>query len=151
MEDIFAERIRVKVLNTKCVNDVTLIMNCVILFSLFSIINHKRKEIEMNYLYIIIPVAIIFLAGIRIVRPTQRGLIERLGKYFNFANPGFHWIIPIIDRLYMVNVTEQMIDAEPQEIITNDNLNASVDAQVYFRVKADEESDWDHFVTKIIP
>ena len=40
----------------------------------------------------------------------------------------------------MVNVTEQMVDAEPQEIITNDNLNASVDAQVYFRVKSDEES-----------
>jgi regulator of protease activity HflC (stomatin/prohibitin superfamily) len=37
-------------------------------------------------------------------------------------------------------VTEQMVDAEPQEIITNDNLNARVDAQVYFKVKADEES-----------
>jgi len=94
----------------------------------------------MNYLYLIIPVVIIFLAGIRIVRPTQKGLIERLGKYHHFANPGFHWIIPIIDRLYMVNVTEQMVDAEPQEIITNDNLNASVDAQVYFRVKSDEDS-----------
>ncbi len=94
----------------------------------------------MNYLYFIIPAVLIFLIGIRIVRPTQRGLIERLGKYHNFANPGFHWIIPIIDKLYLVNVTEQMVDAEPQEIITNDNLNASVDAQVYFRVKADEES-----------
>jgi regulator of protease activity HflC (stomatin/prohibitin superfamily) len=94
----------------------------------------------MNYLYLIIPVVIIFFAGIRIVRPTQKGLIERLGKYHHFANPGFHWIIPIIDRIYIVNVTEQMVDAEPQEIITNDNLNAKVDAQVYFRVKAEEES-----------
>jgi regulator of protease activity HflC (stomatin/prohibitin superfamily) len=94
----------------------------------------------MNYLYLIIAVVFLFLVGIRIVRPTQRGLIERLGKYHNFANPGFHWIIPIIDKLFLVNVTEQMVDAEPQEIITNDNLNASVDAQVYFRVKADEES-----------
>jgi regulator of protease activity HflC (stomatin/prohibitin superfamily) len=94
----------------------------------------------MNYLYLIIPALILFLIGIRIVRPTQRGLIERLGKYHNFANPGFHWIIPIIDRIFMVNVTEQMVDAQPQEIITNDNLNASVDAQVYFRVKSDEES-----------
>ena len=95
---------------------------------------------EMNYLYFLIPVAVLFLVGIRIVRPTQRGLIERLGKYHNYANPGFHWIIPVIDRLFMINVTEQMVDAEPQEIITNDNLNARVDAQVYFRVKADEES-----------
>jgi regulator of protease activity HflC (stomatin/prohibitin superfamily) len=94
----------------------------------------------MNYLYVIIPAVLLFLTGIRIIRPTQRGLIERLGKYHNFANPGFHWIIPVIDKMYMVNVTEQMVDAEPQEIITNDNLNASVDAQVYFRVKADEES-----------
>lgn len=94
----------------------------------------------MTYGVIIFFVVLIFFWGIRIIRPTQRGLIERLGKYHNFANPGFHWIIPIIDKLYPVNVTEQMVDAEPQEIITNDNLNASVDAQVYFRVKADEES-----------
>jgi regulator of protease activity HflC (stomatin/prohibitin superfamily) len=94
----------------------------------------------MNDLYVIIPIVLVFLAGIRIVRPTQRALIERLGKYHNFANPGFHWIIPIIDKLYLVNVTEQMVDAQPQEIITNDNLNASVDAQVYFRVKSEEES-----------
>jgi len=94
----------------------------------------------MNYLYIIIPLVLLFFMGIRIVRPTERALIERLGKYHSFANPGFHWIIPIIDKLYMVNITEQMVDAEPQEIITNDNLNARVDAQVYFKVKSDEES-----------
>ena len=88
----------------------------------------------------IILVFILFISGIRIVRPTERGLIERLGKYKKFANPGFHWIIPIIDRIYIVNITEQMVNAEPQEIITNDNLNASVDAQVYFKVKSDEES-----------
>jgi regulator of protease activity HflC (stomatin/prohibitin superfamily) len=95
---------------------------------------------EYNYLYIIIPIVFILLAGIRIVRPTHKGLIERLGKYRKLAEPGFHWIIPAVDRLFLVNITEQMVDAEPQEIITNDNLNASVDAQVYFRVKSDENS-----------
>jgi len=40
--------------------------------------------------------------------------------------------MPGIDKLYRINITEQMVDAEPQEIITNDNLNAVVDAQVYF-------------------
>lgn len=95
----------------------------------------------MNYLYIIIIlVVLVFLSGIRIIRPTQRGLIERLGKYHKYANPGFHWIMPVIERIFLVNVTEQMVNADPQEIITNDNLNASVDAQVYFRVKSDEES-----------
>ncbi|HYQ87267.1 MAG TPA: SPFH domain-containing protein [Bacteroidota bacterium] len=83
---------------------------------------------------------IVFLIGIRIVRPTNRGLVERLGKYRKFAEPGFHWIIPVIEKIYRVNITEQMINAEPQEIITNDNLNAVVDAQIYFKVKADEEN-----------
>lgn len=87
---------------------------------------------------VIIAVIVLFFAGIRIVRPTHRGLIERLGKYNSFASPGFHWIIPVIDRMFQVNITEQMVDAEPQEIITNDNLNARVDAQVYFKVKDDE-------------
>ncbi|MBM3293774.1 MAG: SPFH/Band 7/PHB domain protein [Candidatus Aminicenantes bacterium] len=85
-------------------------------------------------------VVIIFFSGIRIVRPTHRGLVERLGKYKRFAKRGFNWIIPIIDRLYQVNITEVMVDAQPQEIITNDNLNARVDAQVYFKVNSDEES-----------
>jgi regulator of protease activity HflC (stomatin/prohibitin superfamily) len=94
----------------------------------------------MGYGILAVVVVIIFLSGIRIVRPTHRALIERLGKYHNFASAGFHWIIPGIDKMYQVNITEQMVDAEPQEIITNDNLNASVDAQVYFKVKPDEES-----------
>lgn len=95
----------------------------------------------MNVLSLVIFVAIfIFIAGIRIVRPTHRGLIERLGKYNRFANPGFQWVIPVIEAIYLVNVTEQMVDAEPQEIITNDNLNARVDAQVYFKVNSDEQS-----------
>lgn len=81
-----------------------------------------------------------FILGIRIVRPTRRGLVERFGKYHRFANAGFNWIIPVIDVMYRVNVTEIMIDAEPQEIITNDNLNARVDAQVYYRIRPDEES-----------
>jgi len=91
-------------------------------------------------LIIAVVIAFLFFSGIRIVRPTHRGLIERLGKYKRFAHAGFNWIIPIIDRLYWVNITEIMVDAEPQEIITNDNLNARVDAQVYFKVK-DAEQD----------
>jgi regulator of protease activity HflC (stomatin/prohibitin superfamily) len=97
---------------------------------------------ESNYYYFLggAVLVLFFLSGIRIIRPTHKGLIERLGKYHHFATPGFNWIIPVIDKLYQINVTEQMVDAEPQEIITNDNLNARVDAQVYFRVKDDETS-----------
>ena len=92
---------------------------------------------------IIIVAAVIFfffLIGIRIVRPTHRGLVETLGKYTGFAQPGFHWVLVFIQKLYRVDIREQLVNAEPQVIITNDNLNATVDAQVYLKVKPDEES-----------
>jgi regulator of protease activity HflC (stomatin/prohibitin superfamily) len=102
-----------------------------------------QEVVNMGTSIIWIVAAILVLAllfgGIKIVRPTHRGLIETLGKYTKFAEPGFHWIIPGVQRMFQVNITEQMVDAEPQVIITNDNLNASVDAQVYFRVISDEE------------
>ncbi|MDP3702892.1 MAG: SPFH domain-containing protein [Candidatus Omnitrophota bacterium] len=83
---------------------------------------------------------LMFLSGIRIVRPIYRGLVERLGKFNRFAEPGFHWIIPVIERMFVENVTEQLVEATPQEIITFDNLNARVDAQVYFKIKSDQDS-----------
>ncbi len=96
----------------------------------------------MFWFFLILAVVVVFfISGVRIVRPTHRGLIERLGKYKRFAELGFNWIWPMgIEKLYRINVTEQMMDAKPQEIITNDNLNAKVDAQVYFKVKSDEQN-----------
>jgi len=96
----------------------------------------------MNYWIgiVIVIVLIVFLSGIKVVRPTMRGLVERMGKYRRYADPGFNWIIPGVDRMFKINITEVMINAEPQEIITSDKLNASVDAQVYFKVKSDEEN-----------
>lgn len=80
------------------------------------------------------------LSGIRIVRPLEKGLVERFGKYRRFATSGFNWIIPAIDKMYKINITETMVEAEPQFIITKDKLNAQVDAQIYFKVKPDENS-----------
>jgi regulator of protease activity HflC (stomatin/prohibitin superfamily) len=102
--------------------------------------NEAEFALNINWILAGAIILFIFFTGIRIVRPTHRGLVERLGKYNRFANPGFHWIIPTIDKIYRINITEQMVDAEPQEIITNDNLNAVVDAQAYFKVKSDEEN-----------
>jgi regulator of protease activity HflC (stomatin/prohibitin superfamily) len=92
---------------------------------------------------IIIVAAVVFfffLIGIRIVRPTHRGLIETLGRYTGYAQPGFHWVMVFIQRMYLVDIREQLFNADPQVIITNDNLNATVDAQVYLKVRPDEES-----------
>ena len=66
---------------------------------------------------VIIAVIILFFLGIRIVRPTHRGLIERFGKYNKYANPGFHWIIPFIDHMYQINITEQMINATSRKLL----------------------------------
>src|ERR1700704_1445462 len=85
-------------------------------------------------------VLVYLFAGVRVVRPTSRGLIERFGKYRRMAEPGFHWLPPFVERMFLINVTEVMVNAERQEIITSDKLNARVDAQVYFKVKSDEES-----------
>jgi regulator of protease activity HflC (stomatin/prohibitin superfamily) len=94
---------------------------------------------------ILILVAIVFViivmaSSIRIVRPTDRGLIETFGKYNRFANPGFHLIWPFgIEHLFKINITEQMVSSEKREIITSDSLNAIVDSNVYFKVKPNEE------------
>lgn len=51
----------------------------------------------MYYIYFITLVVVVeFFSGIKIVRPTQRGLIETLGKYPKFALPGFHLVFPVI-------------------------------------------------------
>jgi regulator of protease activity HflC (stomatin/prohibitin superfamily) len=97
-----------------------------------------------------------FFVGIRIVRPLEKGVIERLGRFKSVADQGFHWIIPIIDKMYRVNLTERMMDVMPQEVITEDNLNAKVDLVVYYKVKRDDESvkksiyNVDRFETQII-
>jgi regulator of protease activity HflC (stomatin/prohibitin superfamily) len=84
---------------------------------------------------------IALVTSIRTVRPIARGLVERFGKYNRFANPGLIFIVPFgIEKLTRINITEMMVDAGGQEIITKDALNAVVDAQVYFKVKTDETS-----------
>ena len=59
----------------------------------------------MLIVFLVIVAVVLFLMGIRVIRPTHRGLIERLGRYQRFANPGFHWIIPVIDRMFQVDIT----------------------------------------------
>ena len=70
--------------------------------------------------------------SIRIVRPYQRGLVERLGRYKETVQPGLRIIVPFLDRLILVDMREQVIDVPPQEVITQDNVVVSVDAVVYY-------------------
>lgn len=85
-------------------------------------------------------ILIMLFSGIRIIRPTERGVVETLGKYSGYRNPGFNFIIPIFQKMIKVNITERLVDIDPQEIITKDNLNAEVDLMVYFKVNSDEDN-----------
>ena len=89
---------------------------------------------------VVVALVVVALLSVRVVRPTHRGLVERFGKYHHYCGPGVHAVLPIVDRLYRIDIREVLVEAQPQEIITNDNLNAKVDAQVYLKVKDDEES-----------
>jgi regulator of protease activity HflC (stomatin/prohibitin superfamily) len=71
------------------------------------------------------------LKSFRIVRPYQRGVIERLGRYHATADPGLRVIVPFIDRLILVDMREQVVEVPPQEVITSDNVVVTVYAVVY--------------------
>jgi len=78
---------------------------------------------------------VIFAAkGIKIVRPYEKGLIERLGKFRKTADAGLQLINPLFERMIKIDVRERVIDIPPQEVITKDNVGVTVDAVVYFEV-----------------
>src|SRR3990172_5556066 len=93
----------------------------------------------IGYLVGAVVVGLFLLTGIRIIRPTHRAVVETLGKFTRVQSSGITYIVPVVQKLYALNITEQITEAEPQEIITNDNLNARVGAQVYYKVRDTEE------------
>ncbi len=92
---------------------------------------------------IVVPIAVIlylFVASFHIVRPTEKGLVERLGKYRRFVEGGVTLLFPIIDRIIRVNITERMTPVQRQDVITKDKVFMGVDAVVFYKVKSDENS-----------
>ena len=79
---------------------------------------------------------IVFYAAmaIKIIRPVEKGLVERLGKFHRIAEPGLSIIIPFVENVVHVPTTEIRVDVDEQTVITKDNLNANVDAIVYYRI-----------------
>ena len=75
---------------------------------------------------------IYFTAGVRIVRPYQRGIIEQLGKYKMTVDPGLRLIYPFFQKMRTIDMREQVVDVPPQEVITADNVVVSVDAVIYY-------------------
>jgi len=87
-------------------------------------------------IFIIVGVLVLVLAarGIKIVRPWQKGLIERLGKYQRTADSGLSLILPFMEKMIKVDMREQVVDVPPQGVITKDNVVVEVDAVVYYEV-----------------
>jgi len=83
---------------------------------------------------ILIFVLIIYVAlAIKIIQQHELGLTERFGRYRATLDPGFHMIIPFIDKVQKVDMREQVVDVPPQEVITKDNVVVTVDAVVYYQ------------------
>ncbi len=89
-------------------------------------------------LAIIIPVIIVGLfiltSAIKVLREYERGVIFRLGKLQGAKGPGIIFLIPMVDKMVKMDLRVVTIDVPKQEIMTRDNVPATVDAVIYFRV-----------------
>ena len=93
----------------------------------------------MNPAIIFLVAAVVFAfiivsMSIRIVRPFERGLVERLGKYQRLLDPGLNMIVPFFDTVIKVDMREVVLDVPPQLVITRDNVGVEVDAVIYAQV-----------------
>jgi regulator of protease activity HflC (stomatin/prohibitin superfamily) len=77
-------------------------------------------------------VFILALTGMRVVSPYEKGVVERLGRYLRTADPGLTLIVPFLDTMRKVDMREQVVDVQPQEVITKDNVVVTVDAIIYY-------------------
>ncbi|MEX2722053.1 MAG: SPFH domain-containing protein [Candidatus Wukongarchaeota archaeon] len=74
------------------------------------------------------------LLGIKIVKPNERGVVERLGNFNRIIGPGLQFIIPLFEKLRKVDLREQVADVPPQGVITKDNVVVTVDAVIYYEI-----------------
>ena len=88
----------------------------------------------MEPLAIVVGVVILVLAftGMKIIKPYEKGLVERLGRYQRTVDSGLRLIIPIAEIIKKVDMREQVVDVPPQDVITKDNVSVTVDAVVYY-------------------
>src|ERR1700761_727836 len=83
---------------------------------------------------VFIALAVIVPQALRILREYERGVVFRLGKLIGAKGPGIIFLIPIVDKMVKMDLRVVTIDVAKQEIMTRDNVPATVDAVVYFRV-----------------
>jgi regulator of protease activity HflC (stomatin/prohibitin superfamily) len=74
------------------------------------------------------------VAGFRMDREYQRGVIFRLGRIRGTRGPGVYWVIPAVDQKMQVDIRTKTVDIEPQETVTADNVTIRVNAVLYYRI-----------------
>ncbi|PEN11393.1 paraslipin [Longibacter salinarum] len=84
-----------------------------------------------------------FVRAIRIVPQQNAYVVERLGKYTRTLQPGFHALVPFIDKVpYQQDLREQAIPVEPQDCFTMDNVRVRVDGVIYLSVSNPENASY---------
>ncbi|MGB5316533.1 MAG: slipin family protein [Robiginitalea sp.] len=83
---------------------------------------------------------IFFFAGIRIVYEYKRALKFRFGKYVSTLQPGFRWIIPVVETIQKVDIRVITINIVSQEVMTEDNVPCSIDGVVFFKIDNPEKA-----------
>ncbi|MBO4446224.1 MAG: SPFH/Band 7/PHB domain protein [Clostridia bacterium] len=84
---------------------------------------------------LIVLLIIVVITNVRIVPQAREFVIERLGKYQTTWKAGIHVKIPIIDRVASnVTLKEQVVDFDPQPVITKDNVTMQIDTVVFFQI-----------------
>jgi len=78
--------------------------------------------------------AAFLFAGLRVLQEYERGVVFRLGRFAGVRQAGLTWIIPGVDRMVKISLSEIVMDVPPQEVITRDNVSVKVNAVIYFRV-----------------
>jgi regulator of protease activity HflC (stomatin/prohibitin superfamily) len=78
---------------------------------------------------------IIMMRSARVIPQRTTLIVERLGRYHATLEPGFHFLIPFVDRAaYKLSLKEMVIDVPPQSCITKDNITVEVDGILYMQI-----------------
>jgi len=89
---------------------------------------------------IVIAIAVLLSASIKIVQQYELGVVFRLGRLVGIKQPGIRFIIPFIDRIRKVDTRVVTIDVPTQEVLTRDNVTTRVNAVVFLRVMEAERA-----------
>ena len=97
-------------------------------------------EIASSSIIAVLVAFLILYQAIKIVREYERVVIFRLGRFSGVKGPGIFFIIPIIDRVILLDLRVFTIDVAKQVVITKDNVSVEVDAVIYYRVTEPERA-----------